>query len=748
MALQFRRGTAADRLASTEAPAVGEPWFTYDDGQLYIGDGVTVGGVNVGSNVPISQLNDVTLISESVRAISSYSITSNVVSIALSLNHNYYEGLSVEIANSPVSILNGTHLITGIFSGNGFTFDLTAADVSSTTTTGTVTPLVEDGYTLVWDATANIWKEGLPTLSLDSLTDVDTTTVVPIEDDILIYDGTALKFKPIAFKLGNISDVNGAYLSTATPTYSSPNIGNSLRLDFDGKWTPYRPGEAITDGAVTDYIETTFLPNYDSISGPNASLWTKTADLADVNPGTTYPQPPYGSSLLEGLLYFSPDTPPSAGLTDLTFDFWAYRNSTSSSYPLTPVKVWSSGPLLLEIGYSVGYLYVKSAAYSNVYAGTARVRYWNFSGTDIASSWNHFRICRQGGVWRAWFNGASLGSGLTDTATKSATWNFDWETTSTVRFGDSKETGQTLDDLTGPVYLDFRRAISDVTSATIEVPTSAVGEFVNNTGSGIYLGEINDVDLETDPPTNNQALVYNTARSKWIAGDVVASVALDDITDVDLQTTPPADGDTLIYDSASSTWIPGASSGSGTAILSTSFRYRLATAPTSVVASSDMLGKNLGQMLEVTFANKATLGEGPPSAAFDPSLTGVTFDSALGQFSNIPQGVYVVNATATIRINNVVPSFVTTPPMVYFEVIGYSTGSLCFFGTSNYLTPVLPYASYGSALSSLVYSGSFTWTAVDTNPLTNFLEIYLDQDQGPTYYVERASIDLTRIADA
>lgn len=745
MALQFRRGTAAERLASTEAPAVGEPWFTYDDGQLYIGDGVTVGGVNVGSNVPISQLNDVTLISESVGAISSYSITSNVVSVALSLNHNYYEGLSVEITNSPVSILNGTHIITGIFSGNGFTFDLTAADISSTTTTGTVTPLVEDGYTLVWDATANVWKEGLPTLSLDSLTDVDTTTVVPIEDDILIYDGTTLKFKPIAFKLGNISDVNGAYLSTATPTYSSPNIGNSLRLDFDGKWTPYRPGEAITDGGITDYIETSFLPNYDSISGPNASLWTKTVDLAEVNPGTTYPQPPYGSSLLEGLLYFSPDTPPTAGLTDLTFDFWAYRNSTSSSYPLTPVKVWSPAPLLLEIGYSAGYLYVKSAAESNNYFGTARVRYWNFSATDIASSWNHFRICRQGGVWRAWFNGTSLGSGLTDTPSKSATWNFDWETTSTVRFGDSKETGQTLDDLTGPVYLDFRRAISNVTSATITVPTSPVGEFINNTGSGIYLGEINNVDLETDPPTNNQALVYDSARSKWIASDVVASVALDDITDVDLQTNPPADGDGLVYDLASSTWVPGVVASPGSNVLHTTFIYDRVNPFTGMINGTNNLGKNWGTWTEQTAANEPINFTGPQSATFNPTLTGITFNSSTGIFSGFTQGRYLINFSCAIFVNNPTPAFFTSPPALLLAPIAVNNTALSIYDPGNYYVGILPYASYGSAQHVIHHSVSFIYVAEDATPSTNTVQVVLDQDQSPAFYIEVADIDFIKL---
>lgn len=51
MALQFRKVREADRLTIT--PVAGEPIYTIDTKKLYIGDGVTVGGVNVVSNVTI-----------------------------------------------------------------------------------------------------------------------------------------------------------------------------------------------------------------------------------------------------------------------------------------------------------------------------------------------------------------------------------------------------------------------------------------------------------------------------------------------------------------------------------------------------------------------------------------------------------------------------------------------------------------------------------------------------------------------
>lgn len=46
MPLQVRRGTNAQRTAVT--PVAGEPVFTTDTKQLYVGDGTTVGGVSVG----------------------------------------------------------------------------------------------------------------------------------------------------------------------------------------------------------------------------------------------------------------------------------------------------------------------------------------------------------------------------------------------------------------------------------------------------------------------------------------------------------------------------------------------------------------------------------------------------------------------------------------------------------------------------------------------------------------------------
>lgn len=59
MALKFRRGTDSGRSAIT--PAEGEPIFTTDTKQLYIGDGSTAGGVAVGGGISDGDKGDVTV---------------------------------------------------------------------------------------------------------------------------------------------------------------------------------------------------------------------------------------------------------------------------------------------------------------------------------------------------------------------------------------------------------------------------------------------------------------------------------------------------------------------------------------------------------------------------------------------------------------------------------------------------------------------------------------------------------------
>lgn len=212
MALQFRRGTAADVASESFVPEIGEPVYLTDEQKLYVGDGVTQGGVSVAGATDIQNLSSVDLVSEGVGSIASYQVSSNTVTISLSLSHDYYVGLQVVIAGSPVTALNGTHTITELPAASQFAFLLTTADVANTVTTGSVTPKVPNGAVLQWNQSTSKWEDGL--LELDDLSDVDLTTA-PTTGQILSYDGT--NFVPDDFEvvndttpqLGGNLDVNG-----------------------------------------------------------------------------------------------------------------------------------------------------------------------------------------------------------------------------------------------------------------------------------------------------------------------------------------------------------------------------------------------------------------------------------------------------------------------------------------------------------------------------------------------------------
>lgn len=187
MALQFRRGTAADVTSNSFAPAIGEPLFVTDEQKLYIGDGVTEKGINVGGVNDLDQLSSVELITEKIGSISSYSVTSNVATVTLELAKGYTVGLNVTIADTTVSALNNTHTITAIPAANQFSFALTTADVSNTSITGSVTPSIPDGDVLYWDNGAGKWENH--TFGLNDLSDVDLTTAAQT-GNILKHNGT------------------------------------------------------------------------------------------------------------------------------------------------------------------------------------------------------------------------------------------------------------------------------------------------------------------------------------------------------------------------------------------------------------------------------------------------------------------------------------------------------------------------------------------------------------------------------
>ena len=187
MALQFRRGTAADVTSNSFTPAIGEPLYVTDEQQLYIGDGATQKGIAVGGVSDLNGLSSVELISESIGTISSYSVTSNVVTVTLALAKGYSVGLIVTISGTTVSALNNVHTITAIPAANQFSFALTTPDVANTSISGTVTPEIPDGDVLYYDYVAGNWENH--TLGLDDLSDVNLT-IAAVSGNLLKHNGT------------------------------------------------------------------------------------------------------------------------------------------------------------------------------------------------------------------------------------------------------------------------------------------------------------------------------------------------------------------------------------------------------------------------------------------------------------------------------------------------------------------------------------------------------------------------------
>ena len=162
MALQFRRGTAANRTANNFTPVVGEPIYETDTKKLFIGDGSTVGGVNVNSAFEVSELADVTLTSETITNPDTYSVTSNVLTLVFDAGHPFTANQSISIASSSVTALNGSYTVTSVTATNVVVPITGVADTSSTSLTANVSPNIIDGHILVWDASNSYWKNVAP----------------------------------------------------------------------------------------------------------------------------------------------------------------------------------------------------------------------------------------------------------------------------------------------------------------------------------------------------------------------------------------------------------------------------------------------------------------------------------------------------------------------------------------------------------------------------------------------------------
>ena len=207
MALRFRRGTNSERTNGF-IPAIGEPIYTTDTKALYVGDGSTVGGVQVGANVELQDIGDVSLPTSTPVPVSLVFIDSEVVTITTAGIHQFLTGDAVQISLNDQSQVNGNFTIT-VVSSTSFTYPLpNADDLSERIVTGTATKQIRDQSILAYDIISERWIDQSFVYSLSSLGDVQITNLT--DDHILRYDSTAQKWinEAISISIDDLTDVS------------------------------------------------------------------------------------------------------------------------------------------------------------------------------------------------------------------------------------------------------------------------------------------------------------------------------------------------------------------------------------------------------------------------------------------------------------------------------------------------------------------------------------------------------------
>jgi len=479
VALQFRRGTAADVASESFVPLIGEPLYLTDEERLYIGDGSTQGGNAIGGATDIDQLQSVNLISEAVGTITSYSVTGNTALIVLSQGQDYYVGLSVVISDSSVSALNGTHVINSIPANGQFTFAFTSADVAVTNITGTVTPEIPDNNVLAWDAASNTWVDR-------SFEDTNVT-------------------------LGELSDVTEGYGSVTVP-HDNTNVGNCLRYNYGLVWASQRPGQVIDNASDQGYIGADFTVDAATVYTANSSLWSaqsggNNATLHSASPGAV-PAPPYGDAVFDDASTNFVGAGSFSASTDFTYDFWLYRPAG---------QVWDQGIRLSngsdDIQSYVRYINATLQLRTELsndgdYSFHRTVREWTVP--DLDDEWVHVAIVRQGSSFRAWVNGTDELDGTEQNGTTDD-FNFRFQDTTRIH-------PQWFDDvgnLLGPFFVDLQKCHYDPTGGDINVPVERQNFYALK--AGVNVTELDDV-YDLVAPVHGDTLVYYENYRKWLPG--------------------------------------------------------------------------------------------------------------------------------------------------------------------------------------------------------------------------------------
>lgn len=243
MALQIRRGTSVERLTSGVVPAQGEFLYTTDDRNLYVGDGVTPGGIlttgKIGAWTIDGAIDNVYLITQSQR-VGGYAY------FHTNLEHGLTEGDSVTILDSPNGNYDGTFIVDEVINTGEFRVAQAGIDLAANSISFVYTvpeSPFEAGSTVVWNDLTSRFEIRPITKADVGLDQVDNTS------DINKPISTAVQSAIDAIELQDLSDVNLGTLAD----------GDALVWDsFTGKWINGEGG----GGGTASFPET-----YYSLSG-------------------------------------------------------------------------------------------------------------------------------------------------------------------------------------------------------------------------------------------------------------------------------------------------------------------------------------------------------------------------------------------------------------------------------------------------------------------------------------------------
>jgi hypothetical protein len=235
MALRLRRGTNAERLTIT--PVESELIYTTDTKELWIGDGVTVGGNKIGGLIPqfLSDLTNVDadspLIGQVLKWNGSNWVATDDDDTGVVEGSNYR--INIIDDNSTIMVDSSTGTFTGTFVGDGSgLINLPISLDGSGIVEGSNyrINIVDDGSTILVNTSTGTFTgngSGLTNLpSIFELNDVFSFTP-PDDGDILIFDG--INFVPQ--KIRRIEgDDSTVILDARTNTFTGNFVGDGSEL--------------------------------------------------------------------------------------------------------------------------------------------------------------------------------------------------------------------------------------------------------------------------------------------------------------------------------------------------------------------------------------------------------------------------------------------------------------------------------------------------------------------------------------